>query len=99
MGLLLGLDAVRFLLLVDPPQGLPAAPGGLMGGLRQYLPQPWARPDQARGGPASAQQTPQAHPAPVRTLSAEYPPVSCWRSTLICRTRPLQKHNLGEIDW
>lgn len=57
MGLLMGLDAVRFLLLVDPsPQHEPAAaPVGLIGGLRQYLPQPWARQEQARGGYSSAE--------------------------------------------
>ena len=68
MGLLLGLDAVRFLLLVDPPQDSPRGPGGLMGGLRQYLPQPWARHDHAHDGAPSAQQPRQANPAPVRTL-------------------------------
>ena len=64
MGLLLGLDAVRFLLLVDAPQGSPRVPGGLMGGLRQYLPQPWARQGHPDDGADSAQPH-QAKPAPV----------------------------------
>ena len=69
MGLLLGLDAVRFLLLVDPPRGSPGAPGGLMGGLRHYLPQPWARQGHAHDGVASAQQPHQEKHARVRVYA------------------------------
>jgi len=67
MGLLLGLDAVRFLLLVDPPQASPRAQGGLMGGLRHYLPQPWARQEQGQDGSSNtAEQQGLAIPIPVR---------------------------------
>lgn len=67
MGLLLGLDAVRFLLLVDLPQASPRAQGGLMGGLRHYLPQPWARQEQGQYGSSNtAEQQGLAIPIPVR---------------------------------
>ena len=68
MGLLLGLDAVRFLLLVDPPPDSPRAPSGLIIGLRHYLPQPWARHGHAHDGVASAQQPRHATPATVSTV-------------------------------
>ena len=83
MGLLLGLDAVRFLLLVDPAQDSPGtAAGGLLGGLRQYLPQPWACPDQAHDSSLSAQQPRHANPAPVRTTPSEAALLSCFTSAV-----------------
>ena len=56
MGLLMGLDAVRFLLLVDPPADSSRGAGGLMGGLRLYLPQPWARLEQNHLSTTSSEQ-------------------------------------------
>ena len=74
MGLLMGLDTVKFLLLVDPDQDTPRAAGsGLMGGLRHYLPQPWARPEPGRLDPSPAQKHAGASPMPVRLYTAHLP--------------------------
>lgn len=83
MGLLMGLDTVRFLLLVDPDQDTPRAAGsGLMGGLRHHLPQPWARPEPGRLDPSPAQKHAGASPMPVRLYTA-HPPTRLALSELL----------------
>ena len=73
MGLLMGLDAVRFLLLVDPPADSLRAAGGLMGGLRQYLPQPWARQEHIHLSTLSAEQQKHFGAVPVSNLDVVKP--------------------------
>ena len=83
MGLLIGLDTVKFLLLVDPDQDTPRTAGrGLIGGLRHYLPQPWARPEPGRLDPSPAQKHTDATPVPVRLYTA-HPTTHLALSTLL----------------